>query len=89
MADESKPVKGKGKEKEKENGTSSLEPAAVFERVPVHDQIYDVLVYTHRNHGSASTMLFEARRIGVVRDRFRLRERCALTVCVNPLSGRR
>ena len=48
-------------------GSTSLESAAVFERVPVHDQIYDVLVYTHRNHGSASAMLFEARRIGIVR----------------------
>ena len=54
------------KDKDKENGATSLESAAVFERVPVHDQIYDVLVYTHRNHGSASTMLFEARRIGIV-----------------------
>lgn len=54
-------------EKSQENGSTSLESAAVFERVPVHDQIYDVLVYTHRNHGSSSTMLFEARRIGIVR----------------------
>ncbi len=49
-----------------ENGSSSLESAAVFERVPVRNQIYDVLVYTHRNHGSSSTMLFEARRMGIV-----------------------
>ena len=49
-----------------ENGLSPLQSAAVFERVPVQNQIYDVLVYTHRNHGSSSTMLFEARRIGVV-----------------------
>ncbi|TBU29546.1 hypothetical protein BD311DRAFT_756354 [Dichomitus squalens] len=48
-----------------ENGLSLLQSAAVFERVPVQNQIYDVLVYTHRNHGSSSTMLFEARRIGV------------------------
>ncbi|KAI0342053.1 hypothetical protein BDW22DRAFT_1395915 [Trametopsis cervina] len=48
-----------------ENGSSALEAAAVFERVPVHNQIYDVLVYTHRNHGTSSTMLFEARRIGI------------------------
>lgn len=54
-------------EKPPEGGATSLESAGVFERVPVHDQIYDVLVYTHRNHGSASTMLFEARRIGIVR----------------------
>lgn len=48
-----------------ETGLSTLEPAAVFERVPVQHQIYDILVYTHRNHGSTSAMLFEARRIGV------------------------
>ncbi|KZT11087.1 uncharacterized protein LAESUDRAFT_721509 [Laetiporus sulphureus 93-53] len=48
-----------------ENGLGSLEAAAVFERVPIQQQIYDVLVYTHRSHGSSSTMLFEARRIGM------------------------
>ncbi|KAL1942655.1 hypothetical protein VTO73DRAFT_4895 [Trametes versicolor] len=48
-----------------ENGLSPLQSAAVFERVPVQNQIYDVLVYTHRTHGSSSTMLFEARRIGI------------------------
>ena len=47
-------------------GAPALESAAVFERIPVHNQIYDVLVYTHRNHGSSSTMLFEARRMGIV-----------------------
>ncbi|TCD62601.1 hypothetical protein EIP91_006647 [Steccherinum ochraceum] len=48
-----------------ENGGNSLESVAVFERVPVQPQIYDILVFTHRNHGVASTMLFEARRIGI------------------------
>ncbi|KAI0702949.1 hypothetical protein C8T65DRAFT_579030 [Cerioporus squamosus] len=48
-----------------ENGLSPAQSAAVFERVPVQNQIYDILVYTHRNHGSSSTMLFEARRIGM------------------------
>ncbi|CCM00408.1 uncharacterized protein FIBRA_02438 [Fibroporia radiculosa] len=43
----------------------SVDPSVVFERVPVQPQIYDVLVYTHRHHGSASTMLSEARRIGI------------------------
>ena len=55
-----------GAKKLAENGLSPAQSAAVFERVPVQNQIYDVLVYTHRNHGSSSTMLFEARRIGVV-----------------------
>ncbi|KAI0829676.1 hypothetical protein BC628DRAFT_1057743 [Trametes gibbosa] len=54
-----------GAKKLAENGLSPLQSAAVFERVPVQNQIYDVLVYTHRNHGSSSTMLFEARRIGM------------------------
>lgn len=49
-----------------ENNLTPLEATAVFERVPVQSQIYDILVYTHRNHGSSSTMLFEARRIGIV-----------------------
>ena len=52
-----------------ENGLSPLQSAAVFERVPVQNQIFDVLVYTHRNHGISATMLFEARRIGVVSGR--------------------
>ena len=37
-----------------------------FERIPVRNQIYDILVYTHRTHGSSSSMVFEARRIGMV-----------------------
>ena len=37
-----------------------------FERIPVLDQIYDILVYAHRTHGPSSSVLFEARRIGIV-----------------------
>ncbi|KAH9935392.1 uncharacterized protein B0H18DRAFT_901850 [Fomitopsis serialis] len=44
---------------------AALDPLAVFDRIPVQSQIYDVLVYTHRNHSSAPSMLSEARRIGV------------------------
>lgn len=36
-----------------------------FERIPVQDQIYDILVYAHRAHGSSSSMLFEVRRMGM------------------------
>ncbi|KAI6113216.1 hypothetical protein EDD16DRAFT_1602566 [Pisolithus croceorrhizus] len=36
-----------------------------FERIPVLNQIYDILVYAHRAHGSSSSVLFEARRIGI------------------------
>jgi len=42
-----------------------LDPTTIFERVPVQQQIYDILVYLHRSHGPFSTMLHEARRIGV------------------------
>lgn len=57
------------------NGASKFEDTSpilvdskdVFERVPVHNQIYDVLVYTHRNHGLPAAMLYEARKIGIVR----------------------
>ena len=49
-----------------ENGLSPAQSAAVFQRVPVQNQIYDVLVYAHRGHGPSTTMLFETRRIGVV-----------------------
>lgn len=46
---------------------ATLDPLTVFDRVPVQPQIYDILVYTHRNHSSSSSMLAEARRIGIVR----------------------
>jgi hypothetical protein len=38
----------------------------VFERIPVQNQVYDILVYAHRAHGSSSSMLLETRRIGMV-----------------------
>ena len=52
-----------------ENGLSPLQSTAVFEHVPVQNQIFDVLVYTHRNHGISVMMPFEARGIGVVNGR--------------------
>jgi len=48
-----------------EHGLDPLEWATAFERLPVQPQIYDVLVYAHRAHGTASSMLFEVRRLGV------------------------
>ncbi|EIW82996.1 hypothetical protein CONPUDRAFT_51660 [Coniophora puteana RWD-64-598 SS2] len=42
-----------------------LTDTVAFERIPVQSQIYDILVYSHRSHGSSPSMLFEARRIGV------------------------
>ncbi|KZT19905.1 hypothetical protein NEOLEDRAFT_1158904 [Neolentinus lepideus HHB14362 ss-1] len=56
------PRVNKGKESAE---TASLEWTLAFERVPVQTQIYDVLVYAHRSHGSSSSMLFEARRVGI------------------------
>ncbi|EPQ57427.1 hypothetical protein GLOTRDRAFT_92456 [Gloeophyllum trabeum ATCC 11539] len=48
-----------------DGGFQSLEWTMAFERVPVQTQIYDILVYAHRSHGSSSSMLFEVRRVGV------------------------
>jgi hypothetical protein len=49
-----------------EHDLNALEWTKTFERVPVQTQIYDVLVYAHRAHGNSTSMLFEARRIGMV-----------------------
>lgn len=48
-----------------EHDLNALEWTKAFERIPVQTQIYDVLVYAHRAHGNSSSMLFEARRIGM------------------------
>jgi hypothetical protein len=40
--------------------------SGAYERIPVQPQIYDLLVYAHRTHGSPSSMLSELRRIGMV-----------------------
>ena len=45
-----------------------LEWTRAFERIPVRDQIYDILVYAHRSHSSSTSMVFEARRMGIVSD---------------------
>ncbi|KIK97222.1 hypothetical protein PAXRUDRAFT_825162 [Paxillus rubicundulus Ve08.2h10] len=42
-----------------------FEWARAFERIPVRNQIYDILVYAHRAHGSSTSTLFETRRIGM------------------------
>jgi hypothetical protein len=49
-----------------EHSLDPLEWTAAFERIPVQLQIYDILVYGHRAHGTASSMLFEVRRLGIV-----------------------
>ncbi|KAF8444508.1 hypothetical protein L210DRAFT_3628889 [Boletus edulis BED1] len=36
-----------------------------FERIPVRNQIYDILVYAHRTHSSSTSMVSETRRIGM------------------------
>jgi hypothetical protein len=50
-----------------EHDLNALEWTKAFERIPVQTQIFDVLVYAHRAHGNSSSMLFEAKRIGMVR----------------------
>jgi len=65
--DESSSVKGK-QSRAPANGHETeydLTDTVAFERIPVQSQIYDILVYSHRSHGSSPSMLFEARRIGV------------------------
>ncbi|KAH7922368.1 hypothetical protein BV22DRAFT_1106660 [Leucogyrophana mollusca] len=48
-----------------DHDTSGLEWPGAFERIPVQSQIYDILVYAHRAHGSSSSMLIEARQMGM------------------------
>ena len=43
-----------------------LEWTKAFERIPVRDQIYDILVYAHRSHSSSASMAYEMRRLGIV-----------------------
>ena len=45
---------------------AGFEWTRAFERIPVRNQIYDILVYAHRAHGSSTSMVFETRRIGMV-----------------------
>jgi len=42
------------------------EGATAFIRVPVSPQIYDVLVYAHKNHATPSTTLTQIRQAGIV-----------------------
>ncbi|KAI6157705.1 hypothetical protein BKA82DRAFT_931443 [Pisolithus tinctorius] len=48
-----------------DHDVGGFEWTRAFERIPVLNQIYDILVYAHRAHGSSSSVLFEARRIGM------------------------
>ncbi|TRM69657.1 hypothetical protein BD626DRAFT_474889 [Schizophyllum amplum] len=41
-----------------------LEWLSAFERLPVKEQVYDILAYAHRGHGSTTLMLMEAQRLG-------------------------
>lgn len=45
---------------------AGFEWTRAFERIPVRNQIYDILVYAHRTHASSASMVFETRRIGFV-----------------------
>jgi hypothetical protein len=48
-----------------DEGDTSLS-SVTYERILVQPQIYDLLAYAHRTHGSPSSMLSEVRRIGMV-----------------------
>lgn len=52
-----------GKEKEKEREREGLD---AFLRIPVLPQIYDVLIYAHKKHGSSTATLAQAREGGLV-----------------------
>ncbi|KAL1687546.1 hypothetical protein GGG16DRAFT_127876 [Schizophyllum commune] len=41
-----------------------LDWLSVFQRLPVKEQIYDILAYAHRGHGSTTLMLMEVQRLG-------------------------
>lgn len=51
-------------EQSTDSAMGTLDPGAVFERLPVQPQIYDILIYAHRNHATSHAMLYEARRNG-------------------------
>lgn len=53
----------RGKEKEKEREREGLD---AFLRIPVLPQIYDVLIYAHKKHGSSTATLAQAREGGLV-----------------------
>ncbi|TFY73999.1 hypothetical protein EWM64_g10014 [Hericium alpestre] len=47
------------------HGASQPEGTTAFLRVPVSPQIYDILVYAHKNHSSTSVTLAEVRQVGI------------------------
>ncbi|KAL0956063.1 hypothetical protein HGRIS_002232 [Hohenbuehelia grisea] len=47
------------------HSVSKKEALPAFERIPVRNQIYDVLAFAHRTHGVAQTMSFEIARAGM------------------------
>lgn len=60
------PIPVGGKARAKDYDELNAEWARPFDRLPVQTQIFDVLSYAHRAHNSASSMLKECRRIGMV-----------------------
>jgi hypothetical protein len=46
--------------------SSTPEWNTAFERIPVEPQIFDILVYAHRDHAKATEMVLEIRQIGFV-----------------------
>lgn len=58
-----------GKQGASMRSASGKEPdwMTAFERLPVQTQIFDILVYAHRAHIPAASMLLEIRKLGIVR----------------------
>lgn len=62
---------GKGVSNDSPSVVADTEPdlsecIASFERIPVRNQVYDILTYAHREHVSSSVMLDETRKIAIV-----------------------
>ncbi|KAG6891724.1 hypothetical protein C0992_006144 [Termitomyces sp. T32_za158] len=61
--DENLQKPGKGPEM---NPPEMMDDAELFERIPVRDQIFDILTYAHITHESPPTMLRRIRKLGFV-----------------------
>jgi hypothetical protein len=59
--------KGSGGSSSGTGTTNTHEAAQAFFRIPVVFQLYDILIYGHKNHASSSVSLSEIRQAGIVR----------------------
>lgn len=49
-----------------EKDAENVDAMQAFDRVPLQTQVYDILAYAHRAHGTAFTMLFDIGTLGIV-----------------------